>query len=80
MSSPKQTSPEEINIVMTEEFPEPLNLADFSITLPEMPSEIEQLTSSQSFFRQHICSQFGFKSETELDRALRLIQRVEADF
>lgn len=49
---------------------EPLNLADFTIEIPEMQSETEQLRQSLNFFKNKIMGDFNFKSNDEFSSAM----------
>ena len=54
-------------------------LADYTISMPEMPSEKQEKARSLDYFQKHLCKKFEFSTVTELNRAISQIERFEKE-
>ena len=58
---------------------EPINLADYNITAPPMPSEHEDTASNLSFMQDLLLNQFNLPSKHSLSEAVAIIDQYEEE-
>lgn len=58
---------------------DPINLSDYNILPPKVPTESEQQLSCLKYFEQYLCTKYDFKGVYELTRAVNLIRDFEEE-
>ena len=60
-----------------EDLIEPINLADYSIAPPSMPSEQEQKEECLDYFQKHLCEKYQLRGQFALKKAVEIIEDFE---